>query len=380
MKKLTIYMLQLSLVSGLVACKDNSQNDKTKICDKTNILADSIGGKIGASEELTLIFGGDVMVHAPQITAAKKKDGTYDFSGCFKHIKPYWESADAVILNLETTLSASRYSGYPMFSAPYQLAKNLKNSGATHLVTANNHTCDKGVRGIDSTIYYLNKAGLIHTGSFKDSVDYKNRCPMYIEKGSFKVAVLNYTYGTNGMPIPKGKIVPLIDTTQIKKDIAKAKNAKSTNIVSFMHWGDEYKSAPNSKQRNLAKWLHKVGVDIVIGSHPHVVEPIEYYVGGDDISGVTVYSLGNLISNQRDTRRDGGINVKLKITRKDGESKYIMRYKSWYVDKKLAGGHPRYILIGDEIEGYKFDNKSDSLKAEVFFRDTKKLLGTHFEQ
>ncbi len=374
MIKITTYILHLLIVGGLISCKDSVQKDKIKISVETK--PDSTKIKSEIAEDLTLIFGGDLMMHYPQITSAKQEDGSYSFSDCFKNIKSYWNEADAVIVNLETTLSDTKYSGYPMFAAPYQLAEDLKNSGVTHLVTANNHTCDKGTIGIENTIKYLNNAGLHHTGCFLDSTDYENRTPIFIEKGGFKVALLNYTYGTNGMPIPKGRIVPLIDTTAMRREIIKAQKANATNIITYVHWGNEYQSIQSMDQEKLALWLHRAGVDIVIGSHSHVVQPLEYHVSKDEISGITVYSMGNIISNQRRRKTDGGIHVKLNIQRKEGKSKYIMRYKSWYVDKRGLD----YVIIDENINGYQFLTKKDSLDAVTFFSDTKKLLGGELSQ
>lgn len=372
MVNLITFFLQLAIICSFVSCGVNKQNTKPSTCNKS--FTDSV--IIEQEQEITLIFGGDIMMHYSQIVAAKTKNGNYDFSGCFKHIKSYWEGADAVILNLETTLTDSNYSGYPMFAAPYQLAENLKASGVTHIVTANNHTCDKWATGIKKTIHYLDKAGLHHTGSFIDSTSYKKQMPLFIEKGDFKVALLNYTYGTNGMPIPRGQIVPQIDTAVMKREIMKAHAYGATNIITFIHFGIEYQSKQSKKQEKLAQWLHEKGVDIIIGSHPHVVQPIKYYVKNGRISGVTVYSLGNLISNQRKTKTNGGINVKVKITRKGDNSAYKMRYKSWYVDRRELGESPRYILVNEEIENYHFVNKSDSLAAQHFFTETRILLGS----
>ena len=372
MIKLITFILQLFIIASFMSCESIAKKDITN--PKQEV------AKAEIPQEITIIFGGDVMMHYPQISAAKQKGNTYDFSSTFKHIKPYWEDADAVIVNLETTLSDTEFSGYPMFAAPYQLAQDLKKSGITHIVTANNHTCDKKAVGISKTIKYLNEAGLYHTGSFNNTADYNSRTPLFIEKAGLKVALLNYTYGTNGMPIPRGKIVSIIDTTSIRKDIIKAQNAKATNIITFMHWGNEYKSEPSKAQTDLARWLHRAGVDIVVGSHPHVVQPLEYEVGVDEISGVTIYSLGNLVSNQRKRRTDGGINVKLKIARENGKSKYTMRYKSWYVDKKVVGGKWSYVLVDEDAKDYRFTTKKSKQSAELFYDDTKQLLGWELSQ
>ncbi len=371
MIKRVIQIVYLSLILALPSCKDNEQKGKIKIDTPT------LAPKDDKISELVLIFGGDVMAHEPQIIAAKMADGSYDFSGCFQHITSYWSEADAVILNLETTLSARIYSGYPLFSTPYQLAQNLKDSGVTHLVTANNHSCDRGAYGIDSTIYYLNKAGIPHTGTASDSASH---APMYIEKDDFKVAILNYTYGTNGMPIPRGKVVSLIDTTLIKREIEMCNEQGATDIAVCIHWGIEYTPQPVAEQKVVARWLHEAGADLVIGSHPHVVQPMEYYIKDDSIKGVTIYSLGNFISNQRKRYTNGGINVKVTINDNGYAPRYKAYYKSWYVDKRPVGDKPRYVVVSEQMKEYEFATRGDSLAADTFYRDTRKHLGIGLEE
>lgn len=339
---------------AFLSCKDRAEIPQTKIIAPQ-------------PREITLIFGGDVMLHLPQVSGARDSLGGYDFSRSFNYIKEYWKSADAVVLNLETTLADSGFSGYPMFASPYVVAENLKESGVTHLVTANNHTCDKWGRGIDRTIDYLDSLDIAHTGSFKDSVDWQHNNPIYIKKNGFNIAILNYTYGTNGLSIPKGKVVPLIDTVQMAIDIEKARRGFATNMVVFLHWGEEYMRTPSKGQVELSSWLRGKGVDIIIGSHPHVVQRSEC-----DSLGVIVYSLGNFISNQQKRYSNGGINVKLHIKADSSKMSYDLSYRSFYV--YVSDESPRYFCVDESSADKVIKNSRQKELAKEFFADTKKIM------
>lgn len=326
-------------------------------------------------DTVSLFFCGDIIQHLPQIyDAHNPTEKDYKYLKCFRYIAPYWHDSDFVIANLETTLSDKEYSGYPRFSSPWQIARDLQRLGVTTFVTANNHCCDQLARGITKTIYYLDSLGIAHTGIFMDTLSYKKRNPLYLRKDNFKIALLNYTYGTNGLPIPKGFVVSLIDTTVIKRDIQQAKRDSATNIIAFMHWGYEYHTSPNKEQKALATWLHAQGADIVIGSHPHVVQPIEYILSGKDTVGVTAYSLGNFISNQSYKGTDGGICIRLTLTRPEAKTtRYTMETIKFYTYRPFEEGRTRYYVVPEAL--------SDSvikdyhlIKSKRFFKQTDSIL------
>ncbi|MCL2561501.1 MAG: CapA family protein [Rikenellaceae bacterium] len=295
------------------------------------------------NDDVTFVFLGDLMQHMPQVRAAAVPAGGFDYMPCFALVRERWSDTDFVVANLETTLTDSGFAGYPCFRSPWQLARDAKLSGINVMVTANNHICDAGMRGIEKTVHYLDSLGIIHTGVFKDSTSYMRDYPLLLRKNGRRIALLNYTYSTNGIPVPRGAIVPLIDTVQIKSDIERAKEKCATDIIAFMHWGEEYRTTPSQAQRSLARWLHRNGVDVVIGSHPHVVQPIEYHVHNGDTTAVTVYSLGNFISNQRWEGTYGGIGVKLTISNTPGRSKYRVEHWSNYVSMDYRGN--RYVIV-----------------------------------
>ena len=209
--------------------------------------------------QLTLIFTGDLMQHLPQVQAAFRRDGGIDYTACFSRLKNYFASADFVIANLETTLGGEPYSGYPQFRSPGALAGAMRRVGIDVAVAANNHICDRGGAGIRSTLDTLVQAGLEYTGVFADTLPDPARHPLWLRKGDFRVALLNYTYGTNGLSVPRGYTVNRIDTLRIRQDIAGARGNGATHVVLFLHWGNEYETLPNRWQRDLAARSHRWG-------------------------------------------------------------------------------------------------------------------------
>ncbi|MDE7070170.1 MAG: CapA family protein [Alistipes sp.] len=256
-----------------------------------------------------LLFVGDLMMHKPQLTAARTGDG-YDFSRSFRWLRQRFAEADAVIVNLETTLSdAGPYTGYPLFRSPVAVAGAMADAGVNIAVLANNHCCDGGAKGIRTTLEALDRVGIAHTGMFCDSAGHRARHPLYFEAGGIRFALLNYTYGTNGMPVPAGCTVNRIDTLRIGGDLAALDRDRAECVIAFMHWGNEYQRRPDRHQRELAAFLRRRGVTLVIGSHPHVVQPFERQDGD-----VVFYSLGNFLSNQRKRYCNGGMLAAVEVT------------------------------------------------------------------
>jgi len=269
------------------------------------------------TSRLSILFAGDLMGHDGQIKSAwDEKSKTYRYDTCFSMIRNLVNSADIALLNLEVTLAGEPYKGYPEFSSPDALAIAARNAGFDVFITANNHSLDGGKKGVERTIDVLDNNGIIRTGTFKDSIQRAIEYPLIIEKNNIRLAILNYTYGTNGLVVRPPNIVNYIDTVVIIKDIAKARLAEPDFIFVTLHWGLEYQRNENSQQRELADYLLENGADAIIGSHPHVIQPIrKYYNNPADSSSfnLVVYSLGNFISNQGDRYRDGGLMVKVEL-------------------------------------------------------------------
>ena len=307
------------------------------------------------TDTLRLIFAGDIMGHAPQIKSAEVVAGKkYDYTPCFKFVKPILERADLAIGNLELTLPGKPpYNGYPMFRSPDDLAGALKDAGFDILVTANNHSNDSRGAGVVSTINTLRELGFYQTGTFKNATDRGNTYPLMMYRNNFKLAFLNYTYGTNGVPTDAPTIVNLIDTVQIKKDLAEARARKPHFIIVVMHWGLEYQLTENAEQRSLAKFLIRHGADMVIGAHPHVVQPIRTervtMPDGSAKEVIVVYSLGNFISNQQQPNTDGGILFQVDLLKHKGSPKITVANAGiipiWRYVHKPAGGKSTFYAL-----------------------------------
>lgn len=314
-------------------------------------------------DTLSLVFAGDIMGHTPQIKSAEViPNKKYNYEPCFQYLKPIIEKADIAIGNLELTLPGKPpYSGYPMFRSPDELADALKLSGFDVLVTANNHSNDARGPGVVSTVNTLRDKGFLQTGTFKDARDRAAFYPQMIYKDGFKFALLNYTYGTNGLPTTLPTVVNLIDTVQIKKDLAEAVARQPDFIIVFMHWGLEYQLQENAEQRKLAKFLIANGAQLIIGSHPHVVQPVKWETAtapdGSTKKALVVYSLGNFISNQQKAHTNGGILFEVKIVKNKGVRKaeldsygYLPVYR--YVHKEASGKRTYYALPIARMEKY----------------------------
>lgn len=297
---------------------------------------------------LRLLFAGDIMGHSPQIESAWNPDsGSYIYDSCFAFVRPIIESADLAIGNLELTFAGPPYSGYPRFSSPDALGSALKNAGFDILCTANNHAADRGYEGLVRTLNVLDSLKILYTGTFRSKAERDSVYPLLIDAKGIRLALLNYSYSTNGMPFPLPGIVNLIDTGLIRKDIEQTKLLHPDLIFAFMHWGEEYERFPSSVQKKLARYLFHLGVDAIIGSHPHVVQPIEILT--DSLAGFSqcpvFWSLGNFISNQRVRYRDGGIMALIEVRKDSAVRISSVEWIPVYVYRKPPGQGQRYFLL-----------------------------------
>ena len=274
---LTKRFREISLLILAITCSCCTGNAQGGSATST----DSIAQENDKKHTVTLLFGGDLMQHIGQVQSAARPNGTYDYSGVFDLMAPEIQRADIAIANFEVTLGGPPYKGYPQFCAPDEYLQAAIDCGFDVLTTCNNHSVDTYGRGIDRTITMMDSLGAKHLGTYRNQAERDSLYPFVIEHNNIRICLLNYTYGTNGIPVPKPYIVNLIDTTIIAQDIAKAKSLNPDVIICMPHWGDEYKLLPNQGQRDLANWLFEKGVDHIIGGHPHVVEPIEVREGED---------------------------------------------------------------------------------------------------
>ena len=270
------------------------------------------------SDSINLIFVGDVMGHTPQIKSAELvKDLHYDYHPNFKYVKPVIAAADLAVANLELTLPGQPpYTGYPIFRSPNELATALRDAGFDLITTANNHANDSRNTGLVNTIQTLDSKGFYQTGTFKNQREKDLNYPLVVYKKGFKLVFLTYTFSTNQIRTRYPCIVNMIDNEQIEYDMEVANAMSPDAIIVLLHWGSEYKIHENEQQQELAQNLALLGADIIIGSHPHVVQPIkEIETKGRDRKTLVAYSLGNFISNQNRTNTDGGIMLEITLKR-----------------------------------------------------------------
>ena len=275
----------------------------------------TVGASAQTLDSISLYFAGDIMQHKAQLDAALQPDGTYNYSGCFTQVTPEIEAADIAICNFETTLGGAPYSGYPQFSSPDAYAQAVRDAGFDIFLTANNHCMDTRTRGLVRTLDVLDSLGIKHLGTYRNQAERDSLYPYILEHGGMRIALLNYTYDTNGIPVAKPCIVNYIDTTIMKQDLARARQLKADCIIACMHWGTEYMLQPDSQQKKLEDWLYTHGVDHIIGSHPHVVQPVHTLPDfwGRASRHLTVWSLGNYISNMSAPHTNQGLAVTLHL-------------------------------------------------------------------
>lgn len=271
-----------------------------------------------AEQHLSILIAGDLMQHMPQINAARQKDGSYNYDECFAGIKAEVERADIAIANFETTLAGPPYSGYPQFSAPDDFLRDVINTGFDIMLTANNHCVDTRRKGLERTLMMMDSLGVAHLGTYRNIDEREKSYPFLLEKNGMRIVLLNFTYGTNGIPVPEPCWVNLMDTIEIAADLMKAREMKPDVIIALPHWGIEYQTLPSKAQQEMAAWLLKHGVDHIIGGHPHVAQPIELRNEGRNL---IAWSMGNVVSNQSKPNTYGGYMVRLDFTKNSLQTK-----------------------------------------------------------
>ena len=327
----------------------------------------------------TLTAIGDTLCHNTQYwDAYNSETDEYDFSYVYEDIKNYTLSSDITIGSLETTFAGKEkgYSNYPTFNTPDSLATALKDIGVDVVSLAGNHALDYGYTGLCRTIDVFNNIGLSHLGTYKTAED-QEKILIKDVKG-VKIAFINYTYGTNGIPLPSGKefCVNLIDKDFIKKQINQAKEQNVDMIVACMHWGTEYRTTANSEQKYLANFLFENGVDVILGNHPHVLEPMEKKTitlqDGTTKDVFVVYALGNFTADQRDEiTRDSAI-LNLTITKNsDGKiSIDKVNYVPIYMYKNTNVSTHKFKIL--DIEKTIKDSNLTIDKSKIFFDEPMK--------
>lgn len=355
----------------------------------------------------TVLSTGDIMVHSTQLTGAKVSADVYDFSSYFKEASSYFKNADLAVANLEVTFGGTEsgaYSGYPAFNTPDSFADEIKASGLEFLVTANNHCYDTGLFGLKRTARILKEKGIDFIGTRESESD-----TLYTVKdvNGIKIGMANYTYETDGQlegrKYLNGNIISeeangLVSSFSYKNIdkfyneaeavINQMKQKGAEFIVFYMHWGNEYSLTASTWQKTIAQKLSNMGVNIIVGSHPHVIEPVEL-INSEDGTNTTVciYSTGNAISNQRQELMDScpsghtedGMFFTYKL-RKYGEDVTLEEVNiipTWVNKYKGEGGRYQYTIYPLESAdwGSKYGLDSTTLaKSKKSYERTKAIV------
>ncbi|MBO8170430.1 MAG: CapA family protein [Bacillaceae bacterium] len=275
----------------------------------------------------TLAAVGDILIHSSIYRDAKTQDG-FDFTPMFARVKPILSRADIAFANQETIIGGVKLglSDYPRFNSPFEVGDALKDAGIDIVSMANNHTLDRGEAAIRNAIGHWNEIGMTYVGAYQSWED--RQSIRTIEKNGIVFSFLAYSYGTNGLPVPKGKeyLVNLIDLEQIKKDVTRARNISDVVVVS-LHFGNEYHKMPDESQTQLVHALADAGVDIILGHHPHVLQPAQWIERDSGKRTFVIYSLGNFIAAQNGIDREiGGIlQIKIVKTTKGDQTKIVLK-------------------------------------------------------
>lgn len=358
---------------------DEPQNETPKPTDQTKPKPEQ-KPEVKPDATVKLSATGDIMFHPSQLEGGyDKASGKYDFKNSFKGVKKIFEAADIAIGNFEGTTGGNEvyaYQGYPLFNAPDEVLDAIKDSGIDILSTANNHSLDTRKAGIIRTIEQINKRGMDSVGTYAKKPE--SRVLIKEVKG-IKFAFIAYTEMVNGLesllsPEDLDSMINIINEKKISEDIEYAKEQKADVIVAYLHWGNEYARIQSVNQEKLADKLFKEGVDIILGSHPHVIQPSKKlkYDGKDKF---IIYSMGNFISNQRvetltpygisqPQYTEDGIIINIDIEKK-GETGEVsikkIEYIPLWVYKGIdSNGRTEHIVypIMEYIESNELDKKS----------------------
>ena len=399
-KKIVIIFLIIAILTAVVlfafedfSIKYNNKKEEAQIQQGTDLTENNEIEELEKQQNteikkedthITMTAIGDIMCHNSQYKDAyNSTTGSYDFSYVFTDIKEYINSADISIGNLETTFAGKEkgYSNYPRFNTPEQLATNLKDVGIDVVSTANNHCMDTNYTGLVSTLKYLDEAEIGHTGT-NETLE-KQKEILVKDINGIKIAFLSFTYGTNGIPIPKDKsfAVNLIDEDLILQQIKLAKQEEPDLICANMHWGIEYQLKQNPEQEKLAELLFENGVDIILGSHPHVLQPMEKKTikleDGTTKNCFVIYSLGNFMSGQTKENTRSSVILNIDITKNGESGKTVLNkveYIPIYMYKSPTGSIQKYKVLDIEKTITNYENGQDVSIGQATHTTLKKEL------
>lgn len=332
----------------------------------------------------TIVAVGDNLIHNTLIAAGEMEDGTRNYNSFYENIKQYIEPADLAIINQETMLGGDvkEYSGYPMFNTPWEVGEAAINAGFDVFTCATNHTMDVGSAGVEKECeFFANHPEVLHTGTYANTEDYN--AIAYKEVNGIKFAFLNYTYGTNGISVPNDKkyLVKMLTEENVRKDIPEARKNADVVIV-FPHWGTENSHDVSEQQKKYCKIFMELGVDIVIGTHPHVLQPVEWIT--DDATGkkmLVYYSIGNFISHQVNLNQMCGGMAEITVEKKNGEISITNAKLSPVIDYYSKSGS-KYKFSVYKLKDYTSEIANSQAQAgasvEYFTKLSKQIVSEEF--
>lgn len=404
-KKAIIILFEITLLMVLAAgicmvwTKEKPQyqvawNQPAEMKTVSSELQESLG-----TREVTITAVGDIMMHQWQITRGyDAATDTFDYADSLTYVESYLSEADFTFGNLETTF-AGRYKGsnsdilgyacYPMFNAPEVLGNNLQDAGVDMVATANNHSLDSGLQGVYSTLDYLDSIGMEHVGTARSQEEQQELCIIEVDGITFGFAC--YTYATNGLPVPSSApyCVNTLEMYEDSKIEAMCENVRALDeagvdvVMPIIHFGTEYREMPDSWQEMCIDKLFAAGADIIVGSHPHVVEPMEIREitnpDGTKKTGYVIYSLGNFISSQRyeaGVMKDIGLIMDMDFEKKGDTTQLVgWRFAPTYVywTDDVIGVVP-VIEAYENREKYSFLEDKDWVRIEDSYQKTIQTL------
>lgn len=355
MKKLWILCSCLFIICGCSATEEEKPADTKK--EDTAVVSEQKDD----IREVTFTAVGDNLIHGAIYYYNNNGDGTYNFKDIYENTNKYTQTADIAYINQETICGGTELglSTYPSFNGPYDVLDAVNDAGFDWIAASSNHSLDAGIQGILNQLNYLKKnyPDIKVTGSHRTKEE--SLQTQVIERNGVKIGILGYTYGLNGYQIPEGKeyMIDLIDKQKIQSDVEKLKKVSDVQAVS-MHWGTEYSFEPNEEQKDLAQFLCDLGVDVIIGEHPHVIQPMDYVTGKDGNKTLVIYSLGNFLSAQDDHENMLG-----------GMARFTLSYNAATKDVSFRDVEflPTVTYIGGNFEHYRtyaLKDYTDELAAQ----------------
>lgn len=341
---------------------------------------------------VTVGFVGDLMCHTPQMSNAKQADGSYDFNPSFAEIKAALSAPDIMIGNLELTTAGPKkpYGGYPAFNTPDEYITAIRNAGFDFLVTSNNHSMDTGEEGLLRTLNKVREAGLGSTGTFDSQRDRDSI--RILSANGISMAVLNYTYGTNGAYPSRAHayMLNVADSALVRKDVQRARSMNPDLVVVIYHWGVENVAEPTAKQDSMFHWAADHGADLVIGAHPHVIGPVDYFKtakGASLDSGIVAWSLGNFVSNQYWRYTDAGLILNVTIEKNHTTGRKELKQTTFiptWVYRAYDPSLKQHVIVPATWCGKdslpQWVNAESRTKMCEAFSDTQKMIGKYTQR